>query len=190
MNLKQLFSRDINRAVNPAIVVGDRNTNTIKIEIEEYVFTPDLIDEIYTFLYDVFNKKEGKTGIWIDGFYGSGKSHFIKYAYYCIQSDTSDDAFDHYIKNAQELAAEFSNATPSNIKQIQKKVQASQIDNIMFNIDSVSGQKDEKEKITKIIFNQFNQFRGYNSKNIPLAILVEKHLNKIGKFEAFKAEIS
>ena len=88
------------------------------------------------------------------------------------------------------MAAEFSNATPSNIKQIQKKVQASQIDNIMFNIDSVSGQKDEKEKITKIIFNLFNQFRGYYSKNIPLAILVEKHLNKIGKFEAFKAEIS
>ena len=190
MNLKQLFSRDINRAVNPAIVVGDRNANTIKIEIEEYVFTPDLIDELYTFLFDIFNKKDGKTGIWIDGFYGSGKSHFIKYAYYCIQADTSDDAFDHYIKNAQELAAKFSDATPSNIKQIQKKVQASQIDNIMFNIDSVSGQKDDKEKITKIIFNQFNQFRGYNSKNIPLAILVEKHLNKLGKFEAFKAEIS
>ena len=78
MNLKQLFSRDINRAVNPAIVVGDRNANTIKIEIEEYVFTPDLIDELYTFLFDIFNKKDGKTGIWIDGFYGSGKSHFIK----------------------------------------------------------------------------------------------------------------
>ena len=190
MNLKQLFSRDINRAVNPAIVVGDRNTNTIKIEIDEYVFTPDLIDELYTFLYDVFNKKEGKTGIWIDGFYGSGKSHFIKYAYYCIQSNTSDDAFDHYMKNAQEMATEFSDATPSNIKQIQKKVQASQIDNIMFNIDSVSGQKDDKEKITKIIFNQFNQFRGYNSKSIPLALLVEKYLDKIGKFDVFKTEIS
>ena len=190
MNFKEIFSKDIDRSVNPAIVVGDRKTNTIKTEIEEYVFTPDLIDQLYYFLNDIFNKKEGKTGIWIDGFYGSGKSHFIKYAYYCIQKDTSDNAFYHFIQNAQELATDFSEATPSNIKQIQKKVQNSQIDNIIFNIDSVSGQKDEKEKITKIIFNQFNQFRGFNSKNIPLARLVEKELVKIGKFDLFKEEVA
>ena len=139
MNLQNLFSRDIKRNVNPAVVVGAKDTETIKIEIEEYVFTEDLIDELYIFLNDIFNKQEGKQGIWIDGFYGSGKSHFLKYIYYCIDSDTSESAFDHYIKNAQEMAREFSDATPSNIKQLQKKVHDSQIDNIMFNIDSGSG---------------------------------------------------
>ena len=37
-----------------------QNTETIKIEIEEYVFTKDLIDELYTFLNDIFNKQEVK----------------------------------------------------------------------------------------------------------------------------------
>ena len=98
MNLQNLFSRDIKRSVNPAVVVGAKDTETIKIEIEEYVFTKDLIDELYTFLNDIFNKQEGKTGIWIDGFYGSGKSHFLKYIYYCIDSETSESAFAHYKK--------------------------------------------------------------------------------------------
>ena len=49
---------------------------------------------------------------------------------------------------------------PIKYKTASKKVQASQIDNIMFNIDSVSGQQDGKDKITRIIFNQFNRFRG------------------------------
>jgi len=190
MKLKNIFAKDIYRKINPAVVVTEKDRETIKTEIEEYVFTPDLIENLYKFLYDLLRKKEGKTGIWINGYYGSGKSHFIKYVHYCLNPETFEDAFDHFISNAKDHSDDFSNATPSNILQLKNQIQSSQVDNIMFNIDAVSGQREEPEKITRIILNQFNHFRGYNNKNISLAILVEKHLDKLGKFEEFKQEIN
>ena len=122
MKLRQIFSKDIERNINPAVVVSEQDKTTVQTEIEEYVFTPDLIDNLYKFLYEIFNQKNGKTAIWINGYYGSGKSHFIKYVHYCLNKDSSEPAFDHFINNAKDVAGEFSDATPSNIMQLKKKL--------------------------------------------------------------------
>ncbi|KAA3613611.1 MAG: BREX system P-loop protein BrxC [Calditrichaeota bacterium] len=189
MKLKELYSKSIDRQVNPAVVVGKQDAETIKIEINEYVFTKDLVDNLYRFLHDIVHKQDAKTSIWISGYYGSGKSHFIKYVYYCLNPQTSEQAIDHFIKNAAEVADAFSDATPSNIKILKNKIAEYEIDTIIFNIDAVSGQKNEKEKITKIFLNQFNAFRGFNSTNIALALLLEKHLDEVGSFKDFKKDI-
>ena len=190
MQLRQIFSKDIDRNINPAVVVSEQDKSTMEIEIEEYVFTEDLIDNLYKFLFEVFNQKNGKTAIWINGYYGSGKSHFIKYIHYCLNKDSSELAFEHFIENAKEVAGAFSEATPSNILQLKNKAQSNDICTIMFNIDAVAGMQDRRDKLPKIILNQFNEFRGYNGKNLALAKLVEKHLDKIGKFDEFKKKIN
>ena len=190
MDIRNLFARDIERNINPAVVVTEQDQTTISTEIEEYVFTPDLIDNLYTFLNELFNRKDGKTAIWINGYYGSGKSHFIKYVHYCINKTTCEAAFDHFVENAKDQTKSFSDATPSNILQLKKKVLDSSVNNIMFNIDAVSPQRDNKAKLPIIILNQFNAFRGYNAKNIALAILVEKHLDRLGKYAEFKSKIN
>ena len=79
MVLKDIYERDINRNINPAVTVSDKRENTVEAEIKEYVFTDELIEKLYEILDTVLNKKVGKSGIWINGYYGSGKSHFIKY---------------------------------------------------------------------------------------------------------------
>jgi len=60
MKLRQIFSKDIERNINPAVVVSEQDKTTVQTEIEEYVFTPDLIDNLYKFLYEIFNQKMGK----------------------------------------------------------------------------------------------------------------------------------
>ena len=60
MQLRQIFSKDIERNINPAVVVSEQDKTTVQTEIEEYVFTPDLIDNLYKFLYEIFNQKMGK----------------------------------------------------------------------------------------------------------------------------------
>ena len=92
MKIREIFSKNIDRKINPAVVVTEQGKDIIKIEIEEYVFTADLIENLYKFLFDLLFRTNGKTGIWINGYYGSGKSHFIKYAHYCLESETSEDA--------------------------------------------------------------------------------------------------
>jgi len=83
MKIKDLFSKDIDRQINPAVVVSKQDQQTVDTEIEEYVFTTTITENLYKYLNTLTNSKQDKTGIWINGFYGSGKSHFIKYIYYC-----------------------------------------------------------------------------------------------------------
>ena len=77
MILQNIYEKDITRHINPAVVVSELEENKIEQEIGEYVFTQDIVKNLYKFLNAITNKKEGKTGVWISGYYGSGKSHFI-----------------------------------------------------------------------------------------------------------------
>jgi hypothetical protein len=189
MKIKELFLKDIDRQINPAVVVSKQDEVTVKSEIDEYVFTSTIIENLYKYLDNLINSKQDKTGIWINGFYGSGKSHFIKYIFYCLNSKYTENAFGHYLEEVKSSKDTLSEASFGNIKNLQRKIEQIKPDTIIFNIDAVSGQRDEKEKITKIFFNQFNAFRGYNSTNIALAILLEKHLDSEGVFEKFKKQI-
>ena len=68
---------------------------------------------------------------------------------------------------------------------LRKKIRSYHFDNIMFNVEDVAGES-QNEKMTRIFLNMLNKFRGYNSVDIPLAVLLEKHLDEEGKFEEFK----
>lgn len=192
MTIEKIFERDIFRNINPAVVVSDKKKDTIEAEIKEYVFTDELIEKIYIMLETVLNKKSGKSGIWINGYYGSGKSHFIKYVHYLLDSDTSASAFEAYKKAVTGYDAMKAGGndkiTQSNLSLLQKRVDTSQCDNIMFNVEDETDDGSQ-ERLTRIFVNMFNKFRGYNSADIPLAILLEKPLDEKGCFDDFKKKI-
>lgn len=192
MLLKEIYERDIHRPINPAVVVSDQKKNTIEAEIQEYVFTDELIEKIFLMVDTVLNKQSGKSGIWINGYYGSGKSHFIKYVHYLLDSTSSEPAFarlEEGISNYDTTkSGNKDNITISNLRLLQKRVKASNCDNIMFNVEDETDDGSQ-ERLTRIFLNMFNKFRGYNSNDIPLAILLEKQLDKKGKFEEFKKEV-
>ncbi len=189
MKLRDIYDRKIDREINPAVVVSDKKQETIQAEIREYVFTDELIEKLYKLLDTVINKREGKAGIWINGYYGSGKSHFIKYAHFCLNPETQEDAFDHFIQKAEGYDATRPgadwNITPSNIALLKKKIQAPDIDNIMFNVEDETDD-GSGERLTRIFLHMFNKFRGYNANDIPLALLFEKYLDEKGQFGEFK----
>ena len=55
----------------------------------------------------------------------------------------------------------------------------------MFNVEDETDDGSQ-ERLTRIFLNMFNKFRGYNSNDIPLAILLEKTIDQKGKFAEFK----
>jgi len=189
MKLKEIYDRDIFRDINPAVVVSDQKKDTIEAEIKEYVFTDELIEKLYIILDTILNKKSGKTGIWINGYYGSGKSHFIKYVHYLLDLSTTDLAFDQFEKAVRDYDSMkiggIESITLSNIKLLRKKITASNSNNIMFNVEDETDD-GEQERLTRIFLNMFNKFRGYNPNDIPLAILLEKQLDQKGVFQEFK----
>lgn len=193
MLLNEIYARDISRDINPAVVVSNKDKDTIEAEIKEYVFTKELIEKLYLIVDTVLNKKSGKSGIWINGYYGSGKSHFIKYVHYLLDVNTSElafEAFEKAIKNEYDAmdAGNNQDITVSNLRLLKKKAESSNSDNIMFNVEDETDDGSQ-ERLTRIFLNMFNKFRGYNSNDIPLAILLEKQLDKKGVFEQFKVKV-
>ena len=192
MKLENIYEKNINRHIDPAVVVGSMEEERTKQEIEEYVFTKDILQNIYKFLDAIVNKTTGKTGIWINGYYGSGKSHFIKYLFYCLNQNTRQRALQRYIeavKDSEDLD-DFSEVTPSNVLNIEKKISASVIDEIIFNIDAVAEIGNKKSVITRVLLQQLNIKRGFYGSNIAFAILIEKQLQKKGCLEAFRERVS
>lgn len=85
MTIRSLFdpSKDIDRTIEKVITYGAAQENRLKSEIAEYVVT-ESIEEQFGRLLDRMQLAmeaggENEVGVWVSGFYGSGKSSFTKY---------------------------------------------------------------------------------------------------------------
>ena len=196
MKLKELYSKSITRTVNPAVSATKFDPETERIEIQEYVFTDEIINGLYRILDAIKNNEPySHVGIWIDGYYGSGKSHFLKYLDYCITPETRDDALARLLEAVKAIDPlddkhnlQFDYDQIFSIAQWLKKAT---IDTCIFNLEtSYDNSTDKKKAFLHVFWNEFNGKRGFNKFNITLAQNLEKPLQEKGVFEEFKARIA
>ncbi|MBW6492833.1 MAG: hypothetical protein K0B15_16745, partial [Lentimicrobium sp.] len=83
MRLKELFSQDINRPIETVIKADDQEH--ILQEVSEYVVTKEVSRKIADF-FEAYNNYYGANGVWISGFFGSGKSHLLKILSYVLEN--------------------------------------------------------------------------------------------------------
>ena len=63
--------------------------DVIEQELNEYVITRELKKHFITFFNyygDAFDQPTADMGVWISGFFGSGKSHFLKMLSYLLEN--------------------------------------------------------------------------------------------------------
>ena len=198
MKFQELYEKGLDRKVNPAVSASDLTDETVLTEIVEYVFTEEIIINLYNILTNIKHNQGSHIGIWINGYYGSGKSHFLKYASYCLSQNKErcDMAFIRLIEATEEIMLhtngmsklEQEGVSVSELKSLQKWfVSQAEVEMVMFNIGDVHDvNADQKTAFTTIFWNQFNAQRGYNSFNLALAQYLEKALDDNGKFQEFK----
>ncbi|MCB0111722.1 MAG: hypothetical protein KDE53_37620, partial [Caldilineaceae bacterium] len=75
MNLSTLFAKPIERDIEGVIKADD--DSSLHLEVEEYVLTREVAKRLDSFL-KAYNDYNGGNGVWISGFFGSGKSHLLK----------------------------------------------------------------------------------------------------------------
>lgn len=177
--LNEIYEKDIAREIQGVIKVDDENY--IKQELEEYVVTDELLKHFNSFFesYNAgINGNTEKMGVWISGFFGSGKSHFLKIVSYLLENKIVDgkaavDYFDGKIQDAK-LLADIKRA--GNIP----------TDVILFNIDSKASldSVDGKDKILSVFEKVFNEKMGLST--IPHVAELERFLIREGKYEEFK----
>ena len=196
MKLSELYKKPIGRAVNPAVSATKFDPETEKIEIEEYVFTDEIINGLYRILDAIKNNKPyDHVGIWIDGYYGSGKSHFLKYLDYCITPRTQEKALERLLEAVKAIDPMDENHNIScdydAILSIANWLKRATIDTCIFNLEtSYDNSTDKKKAFLHVFWNEFNGKRGFNKFNLTLAQNLEKPLQEKGVFEEFKNRIA
>ena len=105
-----MFLRDINRDIDGVIKVDF--IDKIDKELEEYVVTKEIAKHLAKFYENYSKGIDGNTtkmGVWISGFFGSGKSHFLKILSYLLANKPVDgknpvDYFENKIEDPILLA--------------------------------------------------------------------------------------
>ncbi len=196
MRNKDLYKKDIERNLNPAVSAEDFTASTINTEIDEYVFTDDIINGLYRVLTAIHKHNVSHNGIWINGFFGSGKSHFLKYLGYCTNPQTRERALARfreavYERDPLQNNDSKSEVTPADFNSLANWIGSATFDIVQFNIGAVhNAGGDQRQVFTQVLWNQFNKLRGYNADNLALAQHLEKLLDENGQFEAFKQRLA
>ena len=192
MKFKDLYEKGLDRKVNPAVSASDLNKETIELEIDEYVFTDEIINNLYKILNNIRNNQTSSSGIWINGYYGSGKSHFLKYIDYCLSEKWGKQALKRLRDAVAERPPMSLDVEPGEMDDIIRwYTEKAKVETIMFNIGTVhDANSDENSVFTQVFWNQFNGMRGYNDSHLALAENLEKALADDGKYEDFLQHVS
>src|SRR3954469_2547811 len=96
MKNKNLFERDNFRPINGVVKADQLDESSVWQELDEFVITKELDGHLRKFTSWYLEGIEGgkapdpagKMGIWISGFFGSGKSHLLKVLSYLLRNRT------------------------------------------------------------------------------------------------------
>lgn len=85
--IKEILTLDLQEDIKNVIDLEDRSQLEIQQEIESYIVTEGIGRHLYNFT-NQFTSNIKETGVWLSGFYGSGKSYFGKMLGYIIDNPT------------------------------------------------------------------------------------------------------
>lgn len=186
MLLKDMFAKPIDRDIKGVIKVGQGDDENIRQELEEYVVTKELQKHFAHFFASYkkgINGDTDKMGVWISGFFGSGKSHFLKILSYLLENKEVNG------KKAMEFFVEDKKITdPMVLADMTLAANlASNTDVVLFNIDSKSEMtgKQSKDAIVSVFLKVFNEMQGFCGA-IPYIADFERHLVEKNRYEEFQ----
>ncbi|MFV0503481.1 MAG: BREX system P-loop protein BrxC [Lachnospirales bacterium] len=180
MQIKNMFEKDITRSINGVIKVAQNDEESLKQELSEYVVTKELEKHFHSFFHTYSksaNVPTNNIGVWISGFYGSGKSHFLKILSYILANKIVDNK-----KSYEYFHDKFEDTTLySTVKQCTDMP----TETILFNIDAIGGTYRDNSAILRVFAKAFYNHLGYYGEDLKI-VRLESYVAKQGKTEEFK----
>ena len=177
---EKLFIKDINRPIETVVKADDRSN--ISQEVNEYVVTREISNQLGDF-FEYYNDKGFlANGAWISGFFGSGKSHLLKILSYVLENKEYNgthvgDIFAEKITDDYKLKGD-----------ILKCVRNIPSESILFNIDQHAQitSKSDVNAILKVFYKVFYDHQGFYGFQ-PHVAAFEESLNSDNKYEIGRA---
>lgn len=179
MKLSEIFLKDVTRSIEGVVKADD--VDHLGIEVEEYVFTNDAAKGVAPLLEEYTNYTNAN-GVWISGFFGSGKSHLLKMLAHLL-GDVEGQAFPR-----EKVSDSFLGKTDDAMLIASlRKAAAIPAKSLLFNIDQKATliAKDQTDALLKVFVKVFDESRGYFGNDGAVARF-EEDLDKRGQYDAFK----
>lgn len=181
MIIRDMFADDINRPINGVIKVDQDAAEVIEQEVREYVITKELkkhFIRFFDFYSEAFAEPTADIGVWISGFFGSGKSHFLKMLSYILENRDVNGT------PTVELFREKFADDPATFTMIDKAT-SGQTETILFNIDIEGPINKDKTAVLRVFAKMFYTHLGFYGDNLKVAML-EQYIAQQGKTEEFR----
>lgn len=178
MTLKTIFNKPVDRPIEGVIKADDEAS--LRLEIEEYVLTNEVEKRLESFL-DAYNNYEGANGVWVSGFFGSGKSHLLKILALLLENRQIDgaSALDLFLPKCGDNVI---------LRGDLKRAVAIPSKSILFNIDQKADviSKTQIDALLAVFVKVFDEMCGYYGKQGHIAQF-ERDLDSRGLYEQFKS---
>lgn len=182
MMIREMFAEDINRPINGVIKVDQDTTDVINQEVREYVITKELKKHFISFFdyySESFDRPTDDIGVWISGFFGSGKSHFLKMLSYILENkDVSG------VSTVEMFRQKFLE-DPATFMMIDRSTRGN-TETILFNIDIEGSINKDKTAVLRVFAKMFYTHLGFFGENLKVAML-EQYIEQLGKTEEFRS---
>ena len=180
MRIHDMFEKDIDREINGVVKVASEGDANLEQELEEYVVTDELAGH-FSALFDAYERAierpTDKTGVWISGFFGSGKSHFLKMLSYLLTNK----------EVAGKRTLEYFDGKFDDPSLYDRAVRCAQVpaESILFNIDNKNVGAKDKDALKRTFARVFYDHLGFYGEDLKLARL-EKFIDDQGKTQVFR----
>ena len=188
--IRDVLARDLDRPIEEVIKLSQTEEAVVYTELTEYVLTDNLrryyTDLLRAITESAFNPTEG-TAVWVSGFFGSGKSAFVKNLGYLLANPMvrGKPAADLFIQRVREAAP--GDATLPDL--IRNLTQRLAFEVFMFDISATRAVQRETERLAEIMYRVLLQQLDYAYRRYDLAEL-EIELESEGRLAEFVKTIA
>jgi energy-coupling factor transporter ATP-binding protein EcfA2 len=157
MKLHEIFEKPVDRSIEGVIKADDKAS--LQLEVEEYVLTNEVAQRLESF-FDAYKNYDGANGVWVSGFFGSGKSHLLKILALLLENHSIDDVpvLDLFLPKCADNEI---------LRGDIKRAVAIPAKSILFNIDQKADviSKTQTDALVSVFVKVFDEMCGYYGKH-------------------------
>lgn len=181
--IRSLFSRKVDRSIEPVVnyATATQRDEALQAEVSEYVTTAAIEESADRLLRGIEDIAEGKpnseAGIWVSGFYGSGKSSFTKYLGMALDADRQLNGRPFREALAEQLAP------TAPVRQLLRTVGQKYPATVIM-LDLASEASNAMKLVQAELYRKVLQWAGFSTE--PRTRDLELRLSRDGKYEEFQ----